>query len=244
MGYCMEVKVLCAHDYGVPETRRRTILLGSQLDKHIIFPDITHGDNQKHPLITVDQALHDLADKKNRLHNHDLTSAQLPTEIDRKRLAHIPEGKGIRYHEDEKKYFKSRNLKLGVDWANLPEGRFRQTKYFRLDGAKPSPTIMTHRHSYYHPSKLRYLTQREAARLQSFPNDFIFHGPLSAQWRQIGNAVPPLLGKAIGRTLLAMLKMKTDTKKIKKSSTSLKSSLGQARSNAFMYRPSATPTQG
>ena len=54
---------------------------------------------------------------------------------------------------------------------------------------------MTGRHTYYHPTKPRYLTAREAAAIQSFPNDFVFEGTVSQQWRQIGNAVPPLLAR-------------------------------------------------
>ena len=61
---------------------------------------------------------------------------------------------------------------------------------------------MTGRHTYYHPTEPRYLTAREAAVIQSFPNDFEFKGTISQQWRQIGNAVPPLLGKAIGSAII------------------------------------------
>ena len=92
---------------------------------------------------------------------------------------------------------------------------------------------MTHRHSYYHPTENRFLTQREAAKIQSFPNHFIFDGSITSQWRQIGNAVPPLLGKAIGKTLLLLLKNSTcennqDTRqKINK--------ISKIRGEAFLY---------
>jgi len=71
---------------------------------------------------------------------------------------------------------------------------------------------MTGRHTYFHPTKDRYLTCREAAAIQSFPNNYEFLGTVSQQWRQIGNAVPPLLGKAIGK---AIIKMKRDRRKTK-----------------------------
>ena len=67
---------------------------------------------------------------------------------------------------------------------------------------------MTGRHTYYHPTEPRYLTAREAASIQSFPNDFIFEGTISQQWRQIGNAVPPLLGKAVGKAIVKTYKEK------------------------------------
>jgi DNA (cytosine-5)-methyltransferase 1 len=65
----------------------------------------------------------------------------------------------------------------------------------------PSPTILTARTSYYHPIEPRYLTPREAAACQSFPNDFIFHGSQTAVFRQIGNAVPPGLAHALGEMI-------------------------------------------
>ncbi len=229
----MDVRVLSAQEYGVPEMRRRTILIGNKIGSDIVFPVVTHGTSKK-PVVTVAQALKDIKDKKGMLYNHDLESAMLPTKIDEKRLARIPEGCGIRYQKDEVKYL-TKALRLGVDWDNLREGRFRQTKYFRLDGKKPSPTIMTHRHSYYHPKEIRYLTQREAARLQSFPNDFVFFGPLSSQWRQIGNAVPPLLGKAIGQAILKM----QNAKKKSKSKKDIEETISEVRGSAFMYRPTA-----
>src|SRR5690606_4221786 len=86
-------------------------------------------------------------------------------------------------------------------WKKLREKRFRQTRLQRLPLKEPSPTILTARTSYYHPVEPRYLTPREAAACQSFPNDFIFHGSVTAQFRQIGNAVPPLLARALGESV-------------------------------------------
>jgi DNA (cytosine-5)-methyltransferase 1 len=112
-------------------------------------------------------------------------------------------------------------------------------KYQRLDRSLPSPTIMTHRHSYFHPVENRYLTAREAAAIQSFPNNFEFMGPISAQWRQIGNAVPPLMGKAIGKTLLELLK-KADVSELdfKKRKRPTDNVISYQRGKAFVYKPS------
>jgi DNA (cytosine-5)-methyltransferase 1 len=129
-----------------------------------------------------------------------------------------------------------KKLKLGVDWKNIPENRFRQTKYQRLDRKKVSPTIMTHRHNYFHPTENRYLTPREAAAIQSFPNDFKFIGPLSAQWRQIGNAVPPMLGKAIGKAIIEMAKNPTKKANSKLTKTTKTQSVKNVRKNAFHYK--------
>jgi DNA (cytosine-5)-methyltransferase 1 len=82
-------------------------------------------------------------------------------------------------------------------------------KYARLRGDRPSKTIVAHLardgNGYIHPSQVRSITVREAARLQSFDDYYIFCGSPSDQWIQVGNAVPPLLGQAIARSILDAL---------------------------------------
>lgn len=240
LGYHMNVKVMSADHYGVPEKRRRTILIGSRLGGVVEYPKETHNTvvaKTFRPARTVGDVFADLAAKNGEIYNHDLAAAKISNLIDRKRIAKIPEGKGIRYERDEKAYLKSKELKLGIDWESIREGRFRQTKYHRLNRAEPSPTIMTHRHNYFHPTENRYLTAREAAAIQSFPNDFVFKGPLSAQWRQIGNAVPPLLGVALGKQLLAHFKKHqalSTTKKV--SQAAIDTTIRLLREKAFHYR--------
>jgi DNA (cytosine-5)-methyltransferase 1 len=208
MGYTLDVQVMSSELYGVPERRRRTIILGSRINKEIIFPT---PDSEN--ILTVGTALKNLKAPNGKIYNHDVDLAAIKSKLDLARIAMIPEGCGIRYEADEKNYL-PKKLQLGVDWKNMRENRFRQTKYQRLDRKRPSPTIMTHRHNYFHPTENRYLTQREAAAIQSFPNEFQFSGPLSAQWRQIGNAVPPKLGLAIGKAIMAMHSKKTSSTKI------------------------------
>lgn len=232
MGYTLDVQVMSSENYGVPEKRRRTIILGSKINQHITFPAVFST-----PHVTVGEAFKNMRSPDGKYYNHDIKAAQIKSSLDSARIACIPEGKGVRYEADEKNYFKQKKLKLNVDWKNLRENRFRQTKYQRLDRKKPSPTIMTHRHNYFHPTENRYLTQREAASLQSFPNDFVFHGTLSAQWRQIGNAVPPLLGKAIGHAIMDMYKernlAKTQEMKKAKATNDL---VDLVRKKAFIYK--------
>ncbi len=229
MGYNLDIQIMSAEDYGVPEKRRRTIIIGSRINSIITFPQKTSSTP-----VTVGMALQNLKDKKGKIHNHDIEQAQIKSKIDQKRIMCIPEGEGIRYEEDEISFF-PKKLKLGINWNNLKEGRFRQTKYQRLDRKKPSPTIMTHRHNYYHPTENRYLTQREAAAIQSFPNHFIFTGPISAQWKQIGNAVPPLLGHAIGKSLSAMYLEKIGNKKLHKKNKPTYKNVIDIRKKAFLY---------
>jgi DNA (cytosine-5)-methyltransferase 1 len=83
-------------------------------------------------------------------------------------------------------------------------GAFKD-KYFKLREDHVSKTITAHMdkdcNSYIHPSQPRGLSPREAARIQSFPDDYIFMGPKNKWYTQIGNAVPPLLAKHIGTTI-------------------------------------------
>lgn len=238
IGYRLDVQVMSSQNYGVAEKRRRTIIIGSKLNQTITFPKLTHDIETKKKYIsaqTVNDVLSNLESKSGKTFNHDINLAAIKNDIDRKRIHKIPEGCGIRYQKDEKNYL-TPSLRLGINWEEMPEQRLRQTKYFRLNGNAPSPTIMTHRHSYYHPTEDRYLTQREAAAIQSFPNDFVFSGSISAQWRQIGNAVPPLLGKAIGKAILKMYKEASTKKLIAPSKKKTIKEIKQVRSDAFKYK--------
>src|SRR5947209_3273662 len=82
-------------------------------------------------------------------------------------------------------------------------------KYARLRPDRPSKTIVSHLakdgNGYIHPSQVRSITIREAARLQSFSDEFVLCGAPTDQWTQLGNAVPPVLAEAIARSLLASL---------------------------------------
>jgi len=240
LGYNLDVQVMTSHLFGVPEHRRRTIILGTRINSVPIFPNPSHGikkGNKFIPPITVGEAFSDLKDSKGIIHNHDLEQASVKNQVDLLRLKNIPEGKGIRYKSDEDKYL-SKDLKLNIDWENIRERRFRQMKFQRLNRNSPSPTIMTHRYGYYHPTEHRFLTAREAAKCQSFPNNFVFLGPITSQWRQIGNAVPPLLGKALGNSLKKMFKLAGEESITGKSIRLEKIIL--KRKEAFHYRDATT----
>lgn len=235
LGYFVDFNVLSAEQYGVPEKRRRTIILGSKHHPGISLPAPT-----RKKAVTVGQALSNLKTKSGQTFNHCIETATPKNKIDIQRLKRIPEGRGIRYEQDEIELLPPR-LRFDVNWQKMRERRFRQTKYQRLHRELPSPTIMTHRGNYYHPTEHRFLTAREAARLQSFPNNFVFTGPLSAQWRQIGNAVPPQLAKEIGKHILKlhMAPRKTiqvNRRKQLKQLKQLNEELDTKRGQAFHYR--------
>lgn len=97
----------------------------------------------------------------------------------------------------------------GKNYLALPEEYRGMYKYHealtRYHSKKPSLTINTGHRSHFHYKWNRIPTVRESARLQSFPDDFIFYGNQSDQFKQVGNAVPPLLGKVIAEKLKAYL---------------------------------------
>ena len=238
MGYKMDVKILSADDYGVPEVRRRTIFIASKINSDIIFPKKTHGLTTKAPKTTVNDAIKNLKAINGETHNHDLKSCEVKDKLDLKRLKRIPEGQGIRYKRDEEKFL-TKSLRYDVNWEKLPERRFRQTKLYRLNSKQPSPTIMTHRHSYYHPTENRLISAREAAAIQSFPNEFKFQGSVTSQWRQIGNAVPPRLAFNIAGAIKKMIKLSEKSQKTERTfytNKEIAEKITSERKLAFSYR--------
>ena len=181
------------------------------MDCYRNFPPIHYGRRGKYPLRTVGDALFSSDFQRGELFNHNTSAAQIKNHLDRERLGHIPEGKGIRYKQDEDRYL-PKKLRYNISWNKMAEGRFRQTRLQRLDRNLPSPTILTSSSSYYHPTEPRRLTVREAAACQSFPHDFIFSGSRTSQFRQIGNAVPPILAMAVGKKLTEIFARKAKAK--------------------------------
>ena len=168
IGYEMNVTTLCAADYYTPQKRERVIFIGNRKGLKNFHPQPILSSKD---YITTGQAIEDLM-------NHPIDPAfnHVPTvhrEDMAKRIMETPEGSSL-----YKGYSDA--------WKKCPWNA-------------PSCTIKeNHGGVNLHPKLPRVLTAREMARLQSFPDDFIFEGKKNKQLVQIGNAVPPLLGKAIG----------------------------------------------
>ena len=168
IGYHMNVTTLCAADYTVPQKRERVIFIGNRLGKRNFHPQPMLAPSQYR---TTGEAIEDLMN-----HPEDIAFNHVPTrhkpEMQERMLA-CPEG-----HSLYKGYSDA--------WKKCPWNEASCTIKENHGGVN------------IHPKLPRVLTAREMARLQSFPDDFIFEGPKNKQLVQIGNAVPPLLGKAIG----------------------------------------------
>ena len=214
MGFCVEGRVLNTANYGVPQTRKRTIIIAIKGMKPV-FPEPTHYDPEKldknkfplfadvdyeiKPWLTVRDAIGDLPGKPTE---KDWHLGRKPTPKSLKRYMAIPPG-GNRFD-------------LPVDLQ--PKCWIKKTKggtdlMGRLWWDRPSVTIRTEffkpeKGRYLHPVENRPITHREAMRLQGFPDTFAFIGAKIAVARQVGNAVPPPLAyavaKAVGESLERM----------------------------------------
>ncbi len=216
LGYSVRQNTANAADYGVPQSRRRVLLIGS-LGKGILGPpQPSHGLGRSHAYITVgDAILGDLPSlnpttgdpvskylrnarttyqKKIRrncpaLYDHVVTSS---SEIVKKRFKLIRPGQSLADLIREGRV--PRELLIKVDHKSV---------YRRLDSTKPSVTVSNFRKSMLiHPIQDRLLSLREAARLQSFPDRYRFPGLMDHMQQVLGDAVPPLLAKAIVQPLL------------------------------------------
>ena len=203
LGYQVEGRILNAADYGVPQTRKRTIIIGTRVGK-VRFPQPTHVDPRKKDLmtahlsdwVTVRQVIGDLPLEPT---GYMLHIGRNPTPKSFERYKHIPPG-GNRW-----------NLPRSL----MPDCWKRKTKggtdlFGRLKWDEPCVTIRTEffkpeKGRYLHPEAHRPITHREAARIQGFPDEFVFRGSKIEIAKQIGNAVPVRLAYAIAQAVKHMI---------------------------------------
>ena len=203
-GYSVNWGVLNAADFGVPQNRSRLFIIGSRHGVRIELPLPTTKRK-----ITVGEAIADLP----RLPN-GASTCQMPyrfsevSQYSKKMRGQLREccnhlvTRSADYVLERYKY-----VPPGGNWEDIPVRLLQQYAnrngchtgiYHRLDPRKPSRVIGNYRKDLViHPRQNRGLSVREAARLQSFPDSFQFRGSIGFQQEQVGNAVPPLLAKAV-----------------------------------------------
>lgn len=201
-GYRTEHRIINAADYGAPQIRKRFVLIGTKTDLAFPFPKpkyYEHPESWQHAYRTVEEVLTDLANAATlgKLKNHNAPShSQIVTE----RFSYIKEGEKMNVDALPE------HLKLGTK-TGKPVANFSHI-FMRLDRKKPSCTIVPgHNALPIHPTLNRTLTVREAARIQTFPDDFEFVGPIINQCLQVGNAFPCIVAQTFGERLRTIVNM-------------------------------------
>lgn len=222
-GYILKDNVLCAADYGAPQKRMRFVVMGikKSISNKAVLPkpkfdedeyktvrDAIGDLEEVEPFISVTddigRTLNDtpnMSDLAKKLHDTDLVMNHIitaTTETALKRFEAIGQGQNFHSLSDEMK----------SNTYTDPQ-RTQSTIYIRLQYDEPSGTVVNVRKSMWiHPTKNRAISVREAARLQTFPDSFVFCGTKDVQYQQVGNAVPPIMAYAIAKKLAKLLKQK------------------------------------
>lgn len=195
LGYHISSKILMASDFGVPQNRRRAFFIGFKENCNFEFPtpftnqavtsfdaisdlpDYSVSDGEKYPIDIQSEYQKFMRENSLGLYNHQITQHNEKTVSI---ISLVPDGGN--YKDLPEEFRKTRNVNIA--WT-------------RLNSQKPSFTIDTgHRH-HFHYKFNRVPTVRESARIQSFPDNFIFLGTKTSQYKQVGNAVPPMLAKIL-----------------------------------------------
>lgn len=205
-GYGVSFNLYNSANFGVPQVRERVILIASRDGIKLPYLTPTHSNIENYGLpkwVTFREAVKGLREKD--MH-------------------------GIKFSEDRIRFFEY--LEPGQYWKDLPTEELRKqamgASYFssggktgffrRLAWNSPAPTLVTHpampATELCHPTKNRPLTVEEYKRIQQFPDDWILEGTTVNQYKQVGNAVPIGLGRAVGTTILNHLKGKSQPKKL------------------------------
>lgn len=199
IGYDVQYRVLNAADFGVPQRRERVVFVGAAEGIVPRFPEPTHAEARegvlglfegpRKPWVTTAEAIGDLVGRAEDIKwSHEYTRHS-PEFVER--LANTPVGASV--------------------YGGFADAWYRQPP------DEPARTVKeNHGGVFVHYVEPRVMTPRELARLQSFPDDFLFAGSKSKVLVQIGNAVPPLLGKAIGQAVDAALRQGKGSKRTHK----------------------------
>lgn len=202
IGYNVSYKILNASDYGVPQNRQRVFFVGL-LEGEFEFPekfefkvsckeaimDLIQSDeeaNQKYSTPSKNEYQKLMRNGKKTIKNHEVT---IHNEQTTNVISMVPNGGNIK--------------SLPPEYWNI---RKYNKAFQRMNSELPSNTIDTGHRNYFHYEANRIPTARESARIQSFPDAFEFLGTKGSQYKQVGNAVPPLLAKALAEKIKSYLK--------------------------------------
>ena len=230
--YQFDAAVLQAQDFGVPQNRKRLIMIGNRMgiNPAEIFAEI---EKQKRPAFVLKDALEGLpelqaraekgrSDIENSISGFSVCDFDYP-KTDLYRFINGDRSLDKLYNH-KNRYNNPRDIEI---FSRLPQGgdslhpsiadimpysrrnHIFKDKYFKLEEGKICKTITSHMkydcNMYIHPWQARGLSPREAARIQTFPDDYVLTGPQNSWYAQVGNAVPVKLAKAIGDAIMKFL---------------------------------------
>ena len=225
LGYSTDWRILNAASYGVPQKRERFILIGSRDQGPIVFPSPTryfngkvigHADKSRFLMatpslpraVTVTEAIDDLPalTRGETADHYTGDPCNDYQRLMRGNATRLTLHKAPNHSDKMLEVIKHAGDSIACIPPHLISSGFSSC-YSRLNGDEPSTTITVKFQSpasskCIHPTQHRTITPREAARIQSFPDDYVFSGPLTQIACQLGNAVPPLLGQAIASSIL------------------------------------------
>lgn len=231
IGYSVGCHVLNAKNYGVPQNRERLIYIGNciGIGNEEIFSEI-FALSESIPEHNLGDALFALRElKASRIKNvTEAGSVESGYKIEKNNItdmneyiSYINQGRTVAVVSNHKaRYNNDRDIEIYGRMVQgdrsddpkiadiMPYARRNdifKDKYFKLENDKVCKTITAHMkfdcNMYIHPTQARGLTPREAARVQSYPDDYFFRGAYTKTYMQIGNSVPPLLGRAIAQVI-------------------------------------------
>lgn len=231
IGYMVEARILNAKDFGVPQNRERIIFIGNRLgiENSVLFEELQQY-SRKQPQYVLKDALHGMkplhasrdrnqADSYSEKSGGKITPVGYSDDNDYIKLINNGTNATCVYNH-KARYNNDRDIEIfgrldQGDKSNDPKiadimpyanrNHIFTDKYFKLESEKVCKTITAHMkfdcNMYIHPTQARGLTPREAARVQSYPDDYFFRGAFTKTYMQIGNSVPPLLGRAIAHII-------------------------------------------
>lgn len=203
LGYNVTYRLVNASDYGVPQNRYRVFFVGIK-NKDFVFPE--KFDYK----VSSSEAISDLPS----LENFDLFSDYYISDPQNSYQKMMRENSTCLLNHEPTKHSEQTKKIIGMipdggKISDLPEEYWNIRKYNkafqRMNSQLPSNTIDTGHRNYFHYAENRVPSVRESARLQSFPDDFIFTGSKTSQYKQVGNAVPPLLAKVIAEAIIKLI---------------------------------------
>lgn len=221
IGYNVSCQLLHACNYGVPQTRKRVFFVGLnkqyfKSDRFFEFPKPTHGEGLI-PYLTTKEAIGDLptlseTEMGSEVLEYPISPLNLYQESMRR------SSKLVYNHVATMHTKKTREIISmvpdGGNYKTLPKELWSTRKvniaWTRMNSNKPCFTIDTGHNHHFHYEANRVPTVRESARIQSFPDDFIYYGIKTSQLKQVGNAVPPILAQVIASKMMELLEERKD----------------------------------